>query len=133
MITFYFSSARSISFPHSLCFVDFHSTPLCCCMTYPPIHTHTHTHPIHSLIRFLSFSLQLFFFFFFFCLGVEVVNRGEGLVSGTVSLCVSFVQALLGQLPIHTVLPIRTPFREHERGHEMRSVTPSSAPPPPIQ
>lgn len=86
------------------------------------LHDPPHPLPRPHLYPCLSFSHSLLGSFFFI-LGVEVVNR-EGLISSTVSLWVSFVQALLGQLPIHTALPIRTPFREHERGHEMRSVTP---------
>lgn len=77
MITFYFSSARSISFPLSFCFVDFHSTPVCCYMTYTP--------QPHPSPRFLSVILSSALFFY--SLGVEVVNR-EGLISSTVSLCV---------------------------------------------
>lgn len=43
----------------SLCFVDFHSTPLCCCMTDLPPLCQPHPSP-----RLLSFSHSLFSSFF---------------------------------------------------------------------
>lgn len=51
-------SARPISFPLSLCSVDFHSTSPCCCMTYPILFSQPHPPPC-LLSRIL---FQLFFF-----------------------------------------------------------------------
>lgn len=128
MITFYFSSARSVSFPLTLSRSPSPSLSLFCRF---PLHSALLSHDQHphpDTPPPFSFSHSLFSSF---CrLGEEVVNRPGLHLRHCLTVC-PFVQALLGQLPIHTALPIRTPFREYGRGHEMRSVTPAPPPPPP--
>lgn len=105
MITFYFSCARSpslfLSLPLSV------PLPLFC---WFPLHSALLSHdqtPSPTSPRSLYFCHSLLSPFC--CLGEEVVNRPGLHLRHCLTVC-PFVQALLGQLPIHTGLPIRTPF-----------------------
>lgn len=75
----------------------------------------------HNHVLALETFFLYTFFFFFFCLNVEIVKHS------LYDLTVCFiVQVLPCQLPIHTVLPIMTPFRQHERRRDETAATPQT-------